>query len=141
MGAQLGREILLKRNTSATATPSYTTMGGVKARTLTINRETVDVTNSDSLGQWRELLANAGVRSMSTSGSGVYVSDTAVKAVVTEVVEGTEHELWQVIVPDLGTFEGPFAVTQCEFAGEFNGEVTYSTSIESAGAITFTAEA
>ncbi|WP_026790343.1 phage major tail protein, TP901-1 family [Pleomorphomonas oryzae] len=140
MTASLGRAILLKRDTSATSTPSYTTVGGIKSRTITVNRETVDVTNSDSLNQWRELLADAGIRSMSVSGSGVFASDAAAKAVVAEVVSGTAFRKWQLVVPGLGTFEGLFAVTQCEFAGEHNGEETYSMSLESAAALTFTAE-
>lgn len=140
MGASQGRAILIKRDTSATATPSYTTYAGIKTRTLTLNRETVDVTNSDSLNQWRELLADAGIRSMSTSGNGVFQSDVAAKAAVAEVVSGTSFRKHQLIVPGLGTFEGLFAVTQCEFAGEHNGEETYSLSFESAAALTFTAE-
>ena len=38
---------------------------------------------------------------------------------------------------EIGTFTGAFQVTSLEYAGEFNGEVTYSMSFESAGAITF----
>ena len=44
---------------------------------------------------------------------------------------------YQFLVPDFGTFTGAFQVTSVEYAGEFNGEVTYSMSFESAGAITF----
>ena len=43
---------------------------------MTINSETVDVTDKDGNG-WRELLEGAGITSMSLKGSGV-VSDNAV---------------------------------------------------------------
>ncbi len=46
---------------------------------------------------------------------------------------------WQVIVPDFGTLEGPFQVTALEYSGEHNGELAYDLSLESAGAIAFTA--
>ena len=44
---------------------------------------------------------------------------------------------YQFLVPDFGTFTGGFQVTSVEYAGEFNGEVTYSMSFESSGSITF----
>ena len=43
------------------------------------------------------------------------------------------------MIPDFGTVEGPFQLTNLEFAGEHNGEVTYDVSLESAGELTFVA--
>ena len=40
-------------------------------------------------------------------------------------------------MPDFATFTGAFQVTSIEYAGSYNGEVTYSMSFESAGAVTF----
>jgi TP901-1 family phage major tail protein len=45
----------------------------------------------------------------------------------------------QVIVPDFGTIQGAFQISGLEFSGEHNGEVTFDISLESAGALTFTA--
>ena len=47
-------------------------VAGLRTRQITLNAETVDVTNADSTGRWRELLAGAGVRSAALSGSGVF---------------------------------------------------------------------
>lgn len=138
MAAQKGRSLLLKIDTASSGGPTYTTVGGIRSRTVTINRETVDVTNSDSTGMWRELLADGGVRSLSVSGSGVFTDDTAVNAVVTNIVSGTAGKLWQIIVPGLGTFAGTFEVASFEHGGEYNGEVTFSLSLESSGEITYT---
>lgn len=138
MAAQKGREILLKMDTASSGGPTYTTVGGVRSKTLTVNRETVDVTNSDSTGMWRELLADGGVRSMSVSGSGVFVDDPTINAVLTQIVSGTTNKSWELTVPGLGVFVGTFAVTSCELGGEYNGEVSDSISLESAGSITYT---
>ena len=46
---------------------------------------------------------------------------------------------YQIAIPDFGTIEGAFQIVSLEFAGEHNGEVTYELSLESAGALTFTA--
>ena len=43
----------------------------------------------------------------------------------------------QFLVPDFGTYTGSFMLTTLEYAGEYNGEVTYSFTFESNGAITF----
>ena len=45
----------------------------------------------------------------------------------------------QVVIPDFGTVTGAFQIASLEFAGEHNGEVTYELSLESAGALSFTA--
>ena len=46
---------------------------------------------------------------------------------------------WQVIVPDLGTVEGPFQIATLEYGGQHDGEVTFELGLESAGALSFTA--
>ena len=43
------------------------------------------------------------------------------------------------IIPDFGDYAGDFQITSLEYAGEYNGEATYSMSFESAGAVGFTA--
>lgn len=138
MAAQKGREILLKIDTASSGGPTYTTWGGIRSRTLTINRETVDITNSDSTDLWRQLLPDGGVRSMSVSGSGVFTDDTAVGAILTNILEGTTNKSHQLVVPGLGSFTGQFAVSSFELGGEYNGEVTFSATIESDGEITYT---
>ena len=54
------------------------------------------------------------------------------------VFSGTIRD-WQVVVPDFGIIEGPFQVTSLEFAGRFDGEVTFDLALESAGELSFTA--
>jgi TP901-1 family phage major tail protein len=44
-----------------------------------------------------------------------------------------------VIIPDFGTIEGPFQISGLDYRGEHQGEVTFEMSLESAGALTFTA--
>jgi TP901-1 family phage major tail protein len=75
---------------------------------------------------------------MSISGSGVFTDTTAEQNLRAQY--GTSsHGTYNVIVPDLGTYAGTFQLTTLEYSGEFNGEVTYSVTLESAGAVTFSA--
>ena len=70
-----GREFRVSVRTS-TSPDVYAVIGGIRTESVTINSETVDVTDKDGNG-WRELLEGAGITSMSVKGSGV-VSDNTV---------------------------------------------------------------
>ena len=136
MTAQKGKDLLLKIDGDGTG--SFATVAGLRSRQIAFNAEAVDVTDADSAGRWRELLAGAGVRRASVSGSGIF-RDAATDASVRQIFfDGTIRD-WQVIVPDFGTLAGPFQITALQYSGEHNGEVAYELSLESAGAIAFTA--
>lgn len=137
MGAQKGKDLLLKVDT--TGSGSFSTVAGLRTKRLAFNAETVDATDSDSTGRWRELLAGAGIRRASIAGSGIF-KDAATDATAREIFFAGEIRDWQVIVPDFGTLEGPFQLTALEYAGEHNGEVAYELALESAGVLAFAAE-
>lgn len=137
MVAQAGSDLLLKVGDGA-GTETFATVGGIRTTSLTFNKETVDITNQSSTGRWRELLAGAGVRSAEMSGAGVFIDDAQVETIRGYFFAETIAN-YQMIIPDFGTVEGAFEITSFEFAGEYNGEVTQSISLASAGVLTFTA--
>jgi TP901-1 family phage major tail protein len=134
MAAQKGSAMLMKVGDGADP-EVFTTIAGLRSTSLTVNNESVDVTNKDSSGK-RELLAAAGVQSISVSGSGVFTDGSSESTIKTNALADTIDN-YQFLVPDFGTFTGAFQITSLEYAGEFNGEVTYSMSFESGGTITF----
>ena len=134
MAAQKGSAVLIKQTISGTPT----TIGGLRSSSLTINEETVDVTSKDSSAN-RTLLANGGITSMSISGSGVFTDSAAAVAFRSAALGASTFQTFTFIVPDLGSYAGLFQVASLEYAGEYNGEVTYSFSLESSGAIAFSA--
>ncbi len=135
MGAQRGKDLLLKIGDGGSP-ESFTTVAGLRARTVSLNARTVDVTDGDSAGRWRELLAGAGVRSAAVSGQGVF-RDAASDAQIREVFFSQAARRWRLIVPDFGTLEGPFLVSALEYAGEHEGEASFALSLASAGEIGF----
>lgn len=140
MAAQKGSALLLKigaDNTAAASADTYTTVGGLRSTSISHSEEAVDVTTKDSSG-YRELLANGGVQSVSVSGSGVF-TDAASETTLETAFGSSAHNNFEVIVPDFGTYQGKFMVASLEYAGEYNGEVTYSVTLESSGQIAFTA--
>ena len=70
MPAEKGSAFLLKVGDGA-VTPVYSTVAGLRTTQLSINGDSVVITNKGS-GGWRELLSGAGVRSVSASGAGVF---------------------------------------------------------------------
>lgn len=135
MSAQKGKDLLLK---AGDGTGGFTTVAGLRARQIAFNAETVDVTHAESAGRWRELLEGAGVRRASISGSGIF-KDAASDALVRQLFFDGAIRDWQVIVPDFGTVAGPFQLTSLEYRGDHAAEVTFDLSLESAGALAFTA--
>lgn len=135
MTAQLGRSVVLKVETTPGG-GTYAAVGGGRTLSMTINNEIVDVTNKDSAGV-RTLLEGAGVTSYSATIAGVFNDDSNFQ-LVRAAVQGNDHLNYQLVFPGTNdqTIQGKFAVTSLEEGGEYNGEQTYSISLESAGTIT-----
>ncbi|WP_151720389.1 phage major tail protein, TP901-1 family [Gemmobacter serpentinus] len=136
MAVQSGKDLLVKIDINGSL--QFETIAGLRASRISFNAETVDVTSLDSAGGWRELLAGAGVRSASISGSGVFRdADTDERA--RQIFFAGEVPQFQVVIPDFGVVQGPFQISAIEYAGSHNGEATYELTLASAGALTFTA--
>jgi TP901-1 family phage major tail protein len=134
MTAQKGKDLLIKIADGA----SFTTVAGLRTRKLAFNAETVDITHAESANRWRELLDGAGVKRASLSGRGLF-KDAATDELMRHTFFDGAVKTYQIVIPDFGTVEGAFQITNLEFAGEHNGEVTYDVAMESAGEQTFTA--
>jgi TP901-1 family phage major tail protein len=134
MAAQKGKDMLLKVRT---AVGVFTTVAGLRARKMAFNAETVDVTDADSAGRWRELIGGAGVQRAALSGSGIF-KDVASDFKVRDLFFNSALEDWQIIVPDFGIVAGQFQITALEYSGNHDGELTFEIALESASALTFT---
>jgi TP901-1 family phage major tail protein len=134
MGAQKGKDLLVKIADGL----GFTTVAGLRSRRLTFNAETVDITHAESAGQWRELLDGAGIKRAAVSGRGLF-KDASTDALMRTTFFSGAVKTFQIVIPDFGTVEGAFQITSLDFAGEYNGEVTYDLALESAGQLTFTA--
>ena len=134
MTAQKGKDLLIKIADGA----SFTTVAGLRTRRLSFNAETVDITHAESANRWRELLDGAGVKRASLSGRGLF-KDAATDELMRQTFFDGAVKTYQIVIPDFGTVEGAYQITNLEFAGEHNGEVTYDVARESAGEQVFAA--
>lgn len=136
MAVQNGKDLLIK--VDMVGDGQFQTFAGLRASRISLNAETVEVTSLESAGGWRELLAGAGVKTASISGSGVF-RDAATDARARQIFFDAEMPDFQVVVPDFGVIEGPFQISLIEYAGSHNGEATYEVTLASAGELTFVA--
>ena len=136
MAAQKGKDLLLKIDGAGTGT--FTTVAGLRSRTLAFNAESVDITHQESAGQWRELLEGAGVRSARVTGTGIF-KDQASDEMLRAAFFAGAIKSWQVIIPDFGTVQGQFQIAALELTGRHDNEVAFEVALESAGPLTFTA--
>ena len=136
MVAQKGKDLLLKIDNAG----SFVTVAGLRSKRIAFNSETVDITDADSAGRWRELLAGSGVQRAAVSGSGIF-KDAQSDALMRQRFFAGEIADWQLAVPDFGTVEGPFQITSLEYTGSHDGEVTFEMALESAGLVSFTVAA
>ena len=140
MAAGKGSSFLLKDN--STGTPA--TIGGLRSTSMTINGEAVDITTKDSNAfissgndKARDLLQGGGVRSMSLTASGVFTDSSTENLVRGFAFDGAIQN-YDLVFSDGSKIAGAFLITSYERAGEFNGEETYSLTLESSNTITYT---
>ncbi len=136
MAAQSGKDMLLKLD--QTGSGSFITVAGLRTRSLAFNAAPIDVTDAESTGRWRELLAGGGVKRAAVAGSGIF-KDAASDAKIRELFFAGTIRDWQLILPDFGVVEGRFQIVALEFSADHAGEVTFEMALESAGEVGFSA--
>ena len=132
MAVQKGSVVLVKIGNGASP-EVFVTVAGLRDTSISINSETIDVTNKDS-ARVRTLLADGGIKSFSISGSGVFTDGASEQSVLT-AFSATTFSNYEFIIPSFNKFSGSFQVTALEYSGTYNDAVQYSMSFESAGAI------
>lgn len=132
MTAEKGSAFLLKVGDGA-ATPVYTTIAGLRTTQLSINGDPVVITNKGS-GGWRELLGGAGVRSVSAAGAGVFTGSAAETRIKASALSGVLDD-YELSFESGERMRGKFLITRLDYAGDFNGERSYTLALESSGAV------
>ena len=128
MGAERGSAFLLKVGNGASPLV-YATVAGLRTTQMSVNGEMVAITSKDS-GGWRELLSGAGVRSVSVSGAGIFTGSAAETRIKGNALAGTIDD-YRLSFESGETLSGRFLVTKLDYAGDYNGERSYTLSLES----------
>lgn len=132
-----GSAVAIDADGTGTAAEVFESISGLRSKSLSINSELVDITSHDS-SEWMEKLDQAGVRSASLSGEGVFADQVSFDLVLADTLARKQSN-WRLFINDAGDyFQGCFQIASKELAGEYNAEGTYSLSLESSGAIALT---
>jgi len=137
MAGQKGRDVLIKVGDGG-APEAFTTVAGIRAKTISLNASSIDGTSGESAGAWRELIAGAGVKSATVSGAGVF-KDAASDATLRETFFAQSARSFQLAIPDFGVLQGAFLVEALDYSGDHDGEAAFALTLSSAGPVSFTA--
>lgn len=141
--AKTGRLLVLKQDVGA---GSYESVAGMRTNSITLNNESVDITNKDSVNGsdklFRELLEKGGMQTVSISGEAVFVDATTYETFRDRALGNTHHS-YRVEIPGASTaaggyYQGTFMIASHDLSGGYNDSVTYNLTLESAGEVTFT---
>lgn len=131
MAKTAGRLVNVYKGSSATGTLVTT----ARTKSMTINREPIDVSADDSEA-WRELLATVGSRSVDVSIEGVV--DLAARTLLVDALAET-LDIYTLEWADGSELVATFSLGNYEESGEHTGEVTFSVTLASTDAAVFTA--
>lgn len=132
MSAEKGSAFLLKIGDGG-APPAYATVAGMRTTQLSVNGDAVNVTSKES-GGWRELLSGAGVRSVSVAASGIFTGSAAEGRLKSNALAGLLDD-YELSFESGERMRGRFLVTRLDYAGDYNGERTYTLALESSGEV------
>lgn len=133
MAISKGRTLLLKTGSGGSAV----TVAAMRTTRFVVNGETVETTNKDSAGM-RTLLDAAGAAKLTVSASGLLSGSAQATDFITKAL-GRTIDAYRLEFDNGDVIEGSFQTTQFEAAGDYNGEQTYSLTLESSGSLTVTA--
>jgi len=138
MSGYSGRLVIIKVATAGSPA-TFVQVAGLRDTTITIAETEVDTTSKDDSGK-RQLLSGNILSSLSVSGSGVFKDSATIDTIRDSALAGT-HLNYQIEVVDSATvagtiYAGAFRITSFEENGAHDGEVNYSLSLSSDGAVT-----
>lgn len=129
MAGNVGRKLLVKKN--------GTNLMGVQNKSIATTASAIDITSDDDLG-YRTFLAEAGELAIDLSVDGI-AKDTVLRDIILN--GGTTGQLLTDITieyPNGDTIAGDFFFNSYTETGTYNEAVTFSATLQSSGAWTFT---
>jgi predicted secreted protein len=133
--AQPGRLFLLKVS-DGTSPTTFVTVGGVRATSMTLNNNPVDITNVASNG-YRELLPDGGVQSFSMALEGIMDSQTQGAVLLFTAARNRTLIECQIVSGHGDEFRGNMAVNQFQRNGAFDNAEVFSCQLESSGQLLY----
>lgn len=131
----LGRELVIKR---LMTDDDFVSVCVTEARSLEINNEEIDVTKPSCTDPGSKLVLALmyGIQRINLQLDGAFVSNLASKAMINDAVSQIVTP-YQVVVPDVGTFEADFLIS-LTFSGDKTNELQCQGRMSATGTVAFT---
>lgn len=142
-GQQIGRLLLIKIG-DGNITPgpeTFKNLCGLQTTSFNMSANEVDTTVRDcqNPAATPQKTAEPGIKNRTFTGNGKYIAGADSLTFVQHVIDATKFNA-QVSVPGMGTFTGPWFVSDYELSGEDEGNMDFSATFVAAGPLTFEAE-
>lgn len=137
MAAQKGNALLVKKS-NGDSPETFTTLAGVRTKTVTLGGDPIDTTTDDDIlagVSWRTYIS--GIVDFEASVDGVAKDYTAMKALIDASLNGTVTN-YQILITNIGTLEGPMILTNFQFNAQHTDTLQFSVNIRANSALTFT---
>lgn len=140
-GQQTGRLLLVKIGDGASP-ETFNALCGVQTRSFNMSADDVDTTIPDCENPENtpQKTGVPGIKQRTFTGSGKFVKSTNSSAFIAHVMNGETFNA-EVVVPGLGTFTGPWYVTDFTFNGDQTGTMGFDATFMAADVLSFEAEA
>ena len=125
MKAGKGSAFLLKTSNGAEP-PSYTTVAGLRTTRMSINASPIPLDGSEDF--------KGALVSVSVAGNGVFTGHAAEARIKASALSGGLDD-YELSFESGERMRGSFLITRIDYSGDFNGERTYTISLESAGQV------
>lgn len=109
-----------------------------RTKTITLGSESIDVTSDNDDG-FRTLLSEPAQRNIDMSVEGILRQDDFL-AELLDPAPATFLEAYTLVIPGIGSITGDFFLSNFELGAPYNEGTTFSASVQSSGAWTYTAE-
>lgn len=136
MSIQNGSLVLIKIGDGATL-ENFTTLGGLMNCEISVQQPLLEKNTLES-GAFRQALSSAGHRSIRISGEGLFTDSVAEAALRAQSLAGSAVN-YEFVFASGAKFRGAFMVTRYERSGNYETPESYAVTLESAGAITYSA--
>lgn len=139
-GQQVGRLLLVKIGDGGSP-ETFSALCGITSTTFTLSANDIDTTIPDCAdpSATPQKTGTPGIKQRQFQGSGKFVAGANSSAFIQHVIDATSFNA-EVVVPGLGSFQGPWYVTNFDFSGKIEGNMDFTATFMAGGPLTFTAE-
>ena len=113
----------------------YIAVAGLRTQRLSLRAKPLARLAFDDTG-WAHVQPASGAQSLQLVGSGLFIGATS-DHLLRRLFAAGAHAEARIVMPDFGSFTGPFAITELAYEGQVEDLTSWRVALQSAGEIDF----